>query len=197
MKRLFIHIGAIMVVALIICWICMAWLGSWTRHGEVTVVPAVKSLSYQEAQIRLADAGLKVELLDSVYETTTAPGVVLNQNPREGATVKPGRTVYVTVNAFSPRMVVIPSLADNSVRQARTTLNGLGITNISERRVPSEFQDLVLGVIYKGTRLSPGARVPVTANITLEIGQGLYEQYDSVGSSDGREVESGELLDLV
>lgn len=186
-----------MVVALIICWICMAWLGSWTRHGEVTVVPAVKSLSYEEAQTRLADAGLKVELLDSVYETTTAPGVVLNQNPREGATVKPGRTVYVTVNAFSPRMVVIPSLADNSVRQARTTLNGLGITNISERRVPSEFQDLVLGVIYKGTRLSPGARVPVTANITLEIGQGLYEHTDSIGSGDGGEVESSELLDLV
>lgn len=197
MKRLLIHIGAIMVVALIICWICMAWLGSWTRHGEVTVVPAVKSLSYEEAQTRLAAAGLKVELLDSVYETTTAPGVVLNQNPREGATVKPGRTVYVTVNAFSPRMVVIPSLADNSVRQARTTLNGLGITNISERRVPSEFQDLVLGVIYKGTRLSPGARVPVTANITLEIGQGLYEHTDSIGSGDGSEVESSELLDLV
>lgn len=195
MKRLLINIGVIIVVALIICFGCMLWLDHWTRHGEITVVPDVKNLPYQEAASRLKSAGLNVELLDSVYESTTPPGSVLNQNPRKDAKVKPGRTVYVTINAFSPKMVAIPSLTDNSLRQARTTLNGLGITHITERRVPSEFRDLVLGVIYKGTRLSPGARVPVNADIILEIGEGLAELPDSL-DTDGSEVSDLEMLDL-
>lgn len=196
MKRLLIHIGAILVVALIVGWACMAWLGSWTRHGEVAIVPAVKSMSFEKASQRLAEAGLRAELLDSVYETSTPPGSVLNQTPREGAKVKPGRTVYITVNAFTPKMVTVPSLTDNSVRQARTTLNGLGITNITERRVPSDFEDLVLGVIYKGTRLSPGARVPVNANIILEIGQGSVEFTDSISGGDDAP-DSSDVLELV
>lgn len=178
------------VVLLIVGWGCMLWLGSWTHHGEVTVVPELKSLSYDEAAARLAGADLHAHLLDSVYDTRLPAGAVINQNPRPGAKVKPGRTVYVTINAFTPRMVTIPSLTDNSVRQARTTLNGLGITNITERRIPSDYHDLVLGVIYKGKRLSPGARVPVDAGITLEIGQGVTDvQVDS----DSAPAESEEL----
>ncbi|MDE6581122.1 MAG: hypothetical protein K2K47_01160, partial [Duncaniella sp.] len=118
---------------------------------------------------------------------------VINQNPRPGAKVKRGRTVYVTINAFTPRMVTIPSLADNSVRQARTTLSGLGITRITERRVPSDYHDLVLGVIYKGKRLSPGARVPVDATIELEIGQGAAEMPESADDAPAE----GEELDLL
>ena len=90
-------------------------------------------------------------------------------------------------------MVTIPSLAANSALQARTTLTGLGITRITERRVPSDYHDLVLGVIYKGKRLSPGARVPVDATIELEVGQGTTETPD-----DGNdEPTEGEELDLI
>ncbi|MDE6416170.1 MAG: PASTA domain-containing protein [Duncaniella sp.] len=193
MKRLLIHICAMAVTLLLIGWICMLWLGSWTHHGEVTVVPEVKSLNFDEAARRLAGADLQAHLLDSVYDAKLPAGAVINQNPRPGAKVKPGRTVYVTINAFTPRMVTIPSLADNSVRQARTTLSGLGITRITERRVPSDYHDLVLGVIYKGKRLSPGARVPVDATIELEIGQGAAETPESADDAPAE----GEELDLL
>ncbi|MDE5785639.1 MAG: PASTA domain-containing protein [Duncaniella sp.] len=193
MKRLLINICAMAAVVLLVGWMCMLWLGGWTRHGEVTVVPEVKSLNFEEAARRLASADLQAHLLDSVYDSHLPAGAVINQNPRAGAKVKPGRTVYVTINAFTPRMVTIPSLSDNSVRQARTTLNGLGITRITERRVPSDYHDLVLGVIYKGKRLSPGARVPVDATIELEIGQGLADVADSGDEAP----EDGEELDLM
>ncbi|MDE6581183.1 MAG: PASTA domain-containing protein, partial [Duncaniella sp.] len=114
MKRLLIHICAMAVTLLLIGWICMLWLGGWTHHGEVTVVPEVKSLNFDEAARRLAGADLQAHLLDSVYDAKLPAGAVINQNPRPGAKVKPGRTVYVTINAFTPRMVTIPSLADNS-----------------------------------------------------------------------------------
>ncbi len=64
-----------------------------------------------------------------------------------------------------------------------------------EKRVPSDFKDLVLTVRYKGTRLSPGARVPVNATIELEVGEGKAEELiDTVGEDS---VESaGEQLNL-
>ncbi|MBD5254072.1 MAG: PASTA domain-containing protein [Barnesiella sp.] len=193
MKRLLIHLCAMAVAVLLVGWLCMVWLGVWTHHGEVAVVPEVKALSFDEAAHTLAGADLHAHLLDSVYDAKLPAGAVINQNPRPGAKVKPGRTVYVTINAFTPRMVTIPSLADNSARQARTTLTGLGITRITERRVPSDYHDLVLGVIYKGKRLSPGARVPVDATIELEVGQGTTETPD-----DGNdEPAEGEELDLI
>ena len=53
----------------------------------------------------------------------------------------------------------------------------------------------MLAVRYKGTRLSPGARVPVNATIELEVGEGKAEELiDTVGEDS---VESaGEQLNL-
>lgn len=77
--------------------------------------------------------------------------------------------------------MTLPSLSDISLRQARSILEGLEIKNIREVRIPSEFKDLVLGVKYKGARLQAGARVPVSATIELEVGQGVQEVFpDSV-----------------
>lgn len=181
MKRLLLHIGALILATIIIVWLAMLWLGGWTHHGEITEVPSVRNMPYAQAEQRLSNAGLKVELLDSLYESSAFPGSVLNQTPREGAKVKPGRTVYVTINAFSPKLVTVPSLTDNSVRQAITTLNGLGITDVTEKRVPSEFDDLVLNVTYKGYRLAPGTKVPVNAHLVLEVGQS-YVPSDSISA---------------
>ncbi len=103
--------------------------------------------------------------------------------------MKEGREVFLTIHAFSPKMVTLPSLTDISLRQARSILEGLDIKNIVERRVPSEFKDLVLAVRYKGARLQAGARVPAGARIELEVGEGVQELIPDSVSADTDAVE--------
>ena len=196
--RVLINLGIMALVAIAIAWGAMMWLDVWTDHGDVVVVPEVKGLSYPDAADRLQTDKLIVELADSIYDTRTAPGTVLEQNPKKGTKVKPGRVVFVTINAFSPKTVTIPSLNDISLRQARSILEGLGIKNIKERRVVSEFKDLVLDVKYNGVRLAPGARVPVTGTIELEVGEGLPEFSDSIAADSDASVApaDSEQLDL-
>ncbi|GFI52320.1 PASTA domain-containing protein [Duncaniella muris] len=195
MKKVFLHIGIMIIVAVAIGWLAMLWLDVWTRHDDTITVPPVKTLSYGEAAARLDQHGLVAVLSDSVYDKSTRPGTVIDQNPKVGTIVKEGREIYLTINAFSPKMVSLPTLTDISLRQAKSILEGLEIKKVVEKRVPSDFKDLVLAVRYKGTRLSPGARVPVNATIELEVGEGKAEELiDTVGEDS---VESaGEQLNL-
>ena len=186
MKRILLHIGLMFLVAIVIGWLAMMGLDVWTRHDDTIVVPTVKSLTYDDATRRLSEEGLVAVLSASVYDKSTRPGTVIDQNPKVVTVVKEGREIYLTINAFSPKMVTIPTLTDISVRQAKSILEGLEIKNIVEKRIPSDFKDLVLGVYYKGHRLSPGARVPVNATVELEVGQGVNDTIvddDSIGEA--------------
>lgn len=170
----------IVLVGCGVVWMSLIWLDIWTGHGEVEVVPNIKGMSYQQAVTALDAAGLKAELSDSLYDTSYAPGTVIEQSPRANTNVKPGRTVYLTTTAFSAKMVTVPALADMSVRTARLALEGLGIKHVDISYVPSEFKDLVIEALYDGHELVPGSRIPVTANVTLRVGEGTGFETDSI-----------------
>jgi len=185
-------------VAMLLGWIALSWLDIWTGHGKELVVPDVRGMKYDVAEERLTDNGFVVEIADSVYDNKVGPGVVVDQNPHRDTKVKPGRMIYVTINAFSPKSVTLPRLTDLSVRQVRAILGGLGLKNITEQSVISEFKDLVLGVRCNGNRISAGARVPVNAHIILEVGDGMPELDDNGDSISSVQpvAEPVERLDL-
>lgn len=186
-QRIFKIILNLLLMAVIgvgLIWLALGWLNIWTGHGHEEVVPDVKGQSYENARMILEEAGLSVELSDSVYDSKARPGTVVDQNPKVNTRVKPGRTIYLTINAFSPKTVSVPALTDISSRQARSILEGLGITNVVEESVISEYKNLVLGARYNGKRLTAGARVPVNARITLEVGDGMPELPDSIAPTD-------------
>ncbi|MBO5455924.1 MAG: PASTA domain-containing protein [Muribaculaceae bacterium] len=196
MKKILMHIGLMVLVGLAVAWMAMLWLDKWTRHGDTIVVPSVKTYSFERATQALKEDGLLAILSDSVYDNRTAPGTVIEQNPKAGTVVKEGREIYLTINAFSPKMVTLPSLTDISVRQAKSILEGLEIKKVIEKRVPSDFKDLVLAVRYNGSRLSPGARVPVSATIELEVGEGLPDvlETDSIPAEESVPTEQLDLF---
>lgn len=167
-----------------VIWITLIWLDIWTEHGKYEVVPNIKGLSYEQAAAALRTAGLEPELSDSIYDDKTRPGTVIEQSPRANTKVKPNRTVYLTVIAFTPKMISVPDLADMSLRQARSTLEGLGVKNIKEQYVASEYRDLVLAVKFNGVTLRPGARIPSSATVTLEVGQGIANEDDSMSVAE-------------
>lgn len=172
------------VIGFVLGWLALAWLDVWTGHGHEAVVPDVCGRSYESAVAELELQGFTVEITDSVYDTHARPGYVVDQNPRRNTKVKPGRLIYLTINAVSPKTVTIPSLTDISARQAEAILMGLGVKNVTRESVLSEFKDLVLSVTYNGRPLSAGARVPVNARIVLHVGSGMdtFENGDSLAS---------------
>lgn len=169
-----------MFVALwIICTIAMFFLDAWTHHGDQVQVPSVKGMGYNEATATLRSQDFTVEITDSIFDSTMKPGTVVEQSPTPGANVKPGRTVYLTVVAFTPKMVTVPYYLNTSLRQGKSMFEGIGIKSIQIREVPSEYKDLVLGAKYNGLPLNPGMRIPVSASIILEVGQGIVVDDES------------------
>lgn len=149
----------------------MIFLNFWTRHGENTVVPDIKNMSYEQAALTLRGEGLDIAIADSVYNNKIAPGTVLESWPHAGAVVKSGREVYVTICSFQPKKVKITMpLTGVSSRQAMSFLQSLGINNIRIEHVPSLYADLVEHALYRDKNLLPGMEIPVTATVTLQVG---------------------------
>ncbi|MCC8037436.1 MAG: PASTA domain-containing protein [Bacteroidales bacterium] len=185
-----VNVIAILAAGVILCWLGLVFLDIWTDHSDERQVPNVRGLSYTDAEgvLRLAD--LNVEISDSVYDTGR-PGTVIEQSPHLGAKVKPGRTVYLTIVAFSPKTVTIPDISNVSLRQAQSIFEGLGIKNLRVVEVESEYEGLLLNAKFNGLPLSAGAQVPVNAQITLEVGKGLsMSELDSLSLSEDSTLES-------
>lgn len=165
------HLLLIIATALILVWAAMIFLNVWTHHGSTSTVPQVKNMSFATAAELLRDCDLAIEISDSVYDRDAAPGTVLESWPHAGAVVKRGRQVYVTVTAFSPKMVKISMpVTGVSSRQAVSYLRGLGITGIRIVNVPSQYPDLVESAKVDGHLLRTDSEIPITATVTLEVG---------------------------
>lgn len=170
----------IMLAGVALTWLMLWFLDGWTLHGEFRQVPQVKGLSLGEAGRQLSDGDFRMEVMDSVFESGHAPGTVVEQTPHSGSNVKPGRTVYLTIAAFSPKMVTVPDFRNVSSRQGRSMFEGLGLKSVTVTEVPSEYKDLVLGARCNGAELQPGARIPVSAAVVIEVGAGISEETDSL-----------------
>ena len=162
----------IMVVAVILCTILIFWLDSYTRHGTATIVPSVRYLTVAEASDILSRKGFRCEVIDALFNDRVAPGVVVEQTPDAESRVKEGRIIYLTINAFSPKKVTMPSLIDGSARQAQAILRALGFDNVRIEYEPSPYKDLVLDVLCNGRQVESGEKIPMTSRITLIVGMG-------------------------
>ena len=62
-----------------------------------TKVPAVKGLSYEDAEIKLRASNLNIRLLATRYDLPLKPGLIIDQTPQPGEGVVYGYPVGVTV----------------------------------------------------------------------------------------------------
>lgn len=192
-----IYIG---VAAVMLGWMAMLFLDLWTFHGEERVVPDVRNNPLYSASNAVSQAGLHPVVTDSIYDSFAKPGTVVEQTPIAGSKVKKDGAVYLTIVAFTPKMITVPDFYNVSVRQARSLLEGLGIKEVREVQVPSEYAGLVLGARFNGVALRPGARIPVSAVVTLEVGTGLDALAEEGAPIDTAAIEEAveqiETLDL-
>lgn len=166
---------AMFVVGLILIWLVLIFLDIWTHHGDDSVVPEIKHMTFNEALGALRSADLEIEISDSIYDTSFPPGTIVESWPKAGSQVKRGRKVYVTLTAFSPKHVTVSMpVTGVSARQALSYLNALGINGIRIVNVPSQYPDLVESAYYNDRPLGVGSVIPVDAKVVLEVG--YYEE---------------------
>lgn len=170
-KFFWINIGAA-VLAIIILWsIILLILKAYTNHGEAIKVPNLVGLYENEAEEAIKKSGLAFEIVDSVYMRDAKPGVIVEQTPKQGLSVKSGRIIFLTVNARQKKTIALPNLINVSQRQATYTLNSLGFNVGSVSVVPSEYSDMVLEVKLNGTSLRAGDEVPDGSTLSLVVGR--------------------------
>ena len=175
-------IGMIVVVCAVV-WGTLAWLDSYTRHGEAHIVPDVKNKSIEEAANILNNGTMKSVVIDSNYVKGVPAGMVLEQTPAAGSRVKEGRTVYLTITTTSVPLVALPDIIDNSsVRQAAAKLKSIGFRLTEPELVPGE-QDWVYGIKYRGKELKSGEKIPHEALLTLCVGDTHLRDSLSVDST--------------
>ena len=183
-------LALIVLIFYIIVWLCMIFINFWTRHGDDSVVPEIKQLTYAAAECELKKHNLAIEISDSIYDTSIPAGSVVESWPKAGSVVKSGRKVYVTITSFSPKQVTLSRpLAGVSVRQAVTYLNALGINGIRFVNIPSEYVDLVENAHCDGRPIGVGSIIPVDAVVILEVGVPIEVKSDSISAEATIEAE--------
>ena len=99
-----------------------------TRHSARRTVPDFVGLRINDAEYFAGRRDLQIIVNDSLHVAAYPGGVVLDQLPKGGVVVKPGRKVYVTINSVRQRMVDVPYVAGRSLRQAKNMLETAGLT---------------------------------------------------------------------
>lgn len=126
------NIVAIGVVCLVL--LCLLYFGlkSGTRHNQTIVVPDFVGMNIEDVRDVAAQKDLKIVVRDSIFDVDLPGGTVVDQLPGTSdvrdVTVKPGRKIYVTINAYSRRQVTVPYVAKQTLRQALNQLERSGLT---------------------------------------------------------------------
>lgn len=167
------------IVFFLLIAITLYGLKLYTRHGKAVLVPDVKAMALPDALRILDREGFRYDIIDSLFVDEAVPGTIVEQTPAGGSKVKEGRIVYLSINAYSPRMITCPKVADMSMRQALSTLESRGLTDIKVQEVPSEYPDLALGLQYRGETLEAGDKIPAGSTVTLLVGNGMPETYSN------------------
>ncbi|MFR9534644.1 MAG: PASTA domain-containing protein [Rikenellaceae bacterium] len=166
--------NAAIIVAVIIAIAIAAHfiLRTATRHGVRRDVPQFTGMSLSEAELLAKNSGLKLFINDSLYVTAKAGGEVLDQLPDAGTRVKPGRTIYVVINAFGRRMVQVPYVAGRSLRQAKNMLDVAGLEIKQINYVSDMATNYVLRQSYNGKSIASSSKIeaPVGSGVDLTVG---------------------------
>lgn len=154
----------------------------FTRHGESSVVPGVEKMSYTQAIEILHSKGFRVDIRDSLYKDDEKPGYVIEQFPKSNSIVKPGRKIFLYINAVHPKEVVIDednnpredALKSISFRQGKARLEELGFKNIRVIKILGE-NDCISKIFADGKVVKKMQKVPVNAKIVMEVFDGNLE----------------------
>ncbi len=158
----------VIVVVLIVG--AMVFLNVVTKHNKELTVPDFSNMTVPEAEALAADAGMRVEVTDSVFAKRMRKGAVRDQNPAPGAKVKEGRRISLTINALNAKKVKMPNLVGLSMRQALAELQSRGLVLGRLIYVEDMATNNVLRQLMGNKEIDPGRNIETETVIDLVVG---------------------------
>jgi beta-lactam-binding protein with PASTA domain len=171
-KKFYIHFGISVILTVVLLLVVIVFLRTYTRHGDAYVVPDLEGLTLDQLHENEATRVFNFLVTDSVYDNSLIPGSVIKQNPSAGSKAKEGRTIYLTVVSYTPKMSIMPELKDLTVRQAVTTLRTSGLKIRRLLFTPYFAGNSVIGQYYNGDTLIAGTEILEGSEIDLQAGLG-------------------------
>lgn len=164
---------------------------SYTRQEAAIHVPNVEGQPFEKAKEQLQKKEFQVRRDVGRYNPRVDPSTVVDQNPPPKSDVKPGRRVYLTVNASDVPMVSIPDLNGISVREAKNRVSSLGLTvdTVMADTIPAPYRNTVTR-----QRPQPGDSLQRGEGVALWYSTGLAQDSVEVPDVVGRTVDEAQTL---
>jgi eukaryotic-like serine/threonine-protein kinase len=194
-KDLFIHIGIIigLFIAFFLAFF-FVYLPWSTNHGQSITVPKLKDLNLADAEDVLDDKNLGIEVSDCVFVAGAAPLTVISHFPKEGANVKEGRKIYVTITAERAPMIHMPKVTDLSLHSAEMQLKQVGLMKGEIIFKPDLAENTVLEQQFNGSKIEPGSMIAKGSMVDLVVGNGIGSAMIDVPNVVGKAFDEAELI---
>lgn len=171
LKKILIYFASIFLVFAVILIILNDIVLPYYVSAKEYKVPNVVGLNKEEAIDKLKETDLNPIIQTTRYDEKYAKDEVIFQKPFAGTIVKENRRIYLTISGGEPH-IRMPLLVNKSIRDARITLDRLGL---KIGKVDSVRSDLPANTIVEqeyaeGKNLTKGDSVNVKVSIGPNIG---------------------------
>jgi serine/threonine-protein kinase len=158
----------LIVTAIIALIVLLAGFGGWWfAAGRYTHVPTnLTGLTKSQADSELSSAGLQARWLPSTHSASIHAGLVAWESP--SGRIVHGGTVSLRLSS-GPVTHAIPSVRNDTIAQAETTLNNL---QIKVSKVVHHFSSIPKDSVI-GTKPASGTTVDAGSSVTLIVSKGL------------------------
>ena len=183
-------VAAVVVVGLVVGGI---FLWNYFRNNTDTssdevIVPTFMGMIYEtEIKDNAEYADFEFEIVEGNQPSQPA-GVVLNQNPQAGMTVKRGKTITLTVNGGTLEQVIVEDVTGDSQQDAYDTLEALGL---SPRIQAVADDETAVGYVVR-TDPAAGSTVASGSSITIFVSSGPAEEQVTVPNVVGSSLSTAE-----
>jgi beta-lactam-binding protein with PASTA domain len=159
-----IIVGAFVAGVVIFNFIIMPIL---VKRSDVCIVPALQGMSMKQAEQVCGRDKLRVALAGTRNSEEVPEGYILQQSPRQGESLKEGRTIKV-ITSTGPKTEAVPDLSGKTVREAELQLEGIGLARGRIVRVYSDAPGPDNSVLTESP--AAGSRLPRGTAVDLLIG---------------------------
>ncbi len=156
------HLFVIFLIIIVAAIGTIKVMNALTHHEEVTV-PSVVDMQVEKARSILNEEGLKIDIVEEVFNDDIEEGHIISQKPESGSTVREGRAVAVVVSKGTEK-ITVPDLSNKTPDEAKNILKkkelAIGeVVNDYDESVPSG----------KICSQSPGSEEKVDKNTKIDV----------------------------
>ena len=183
-------VAAVVVVGLVVGGISLwnYFRNNTDTNSDEVIVPTFTGMIYEtEIKDNAEYADFEFEIVEGNQPSQPA-GVVLNQNPQAGMTVKRGKTITLTVNGGTLEQIVVEDVSGNSRDEAISTLSGQGLKPSVTEVADDETAE---GYVVR-TDPAAGSTVASGSSITIFVSSGPAEEQVTVPNVVGSSLSTAE-----